>query len=510
MFKQGLLCYNHSLMDNYFIYVYFLYGLAFFCMGMVVFLETPRATEERLRFALPALAIFGFIHGIHEWYEMFELLGLLPYQETLDVLWKTFRILLLTTSFLALLIFGVWMPARTRDQRRLALLIPLFLIAVWGFGILVMSSSYSQEALFVITDVWTRYMLGLPGAIAASIGLIFQQRELRRQGMSQFSRDALWAAIAFFWYGLIGQTFVRSTALPPSTFWNQELFRELFGFPVQLLRALTAIIAAFFIIHFLRLFEVENERRIHRLNEARIHETERRQKEQAEMLHRVVLAQETERQRVARDLHDATGQSLTALGLGLRSVSSQLKQDPAKAETNLIQMQNMVENTLVELQRLISDLRPSHLDDLGLAATLRWYIGEIQKRVPLDIKLEVGGEEYQLPGEVRTAMFRITQEALTNILKHAQATAVLVQLNYRSDSVYVCVDDNGQGFEPSRLDKTARPSWGILGMRERVNLLGGEFLIFSMPGKGTRVEIEIPVNKNGKEEGNDHPFIAGG
>jgi signal transduction histidine kinase len=487
-------------MENFFTYVYFFYGLAFFCMGMVVFLETPRSTEERLRFALPALAIFGFVHGIHEWYEMFDIMGMLPYQDSLEVLWEIFRIFLLVTSFLALMIFGVWMLARTREQRRLALLIPLFLIAVWGFGILAMSSRYTQTELFSIVDVWTRYLIGVPGAIAASIGLIFQQRELRRQGMTQFSRDALWAAIAFFWYGLIGQTFVRATTLPPSNFWNQGLFNELFGFPIQILRAVAAILAAFFIIHFLRLFEVENDKRIRQLNEARLHETERRQQEQAEMLHRVVLAQETERQRVARDLHDATGQSLTALGLGLRSVSSQLKQDPAKAETNLFQLENMVENALVELQRLISDLRPSHLDDLGLAATLRWYIGEIQKRVPMDIKLDVIGDEYQLPGEVRTAMFRITQEALTNILKHAQASVVLVELNFRSDSVYVCVDDNGQGFDTSRLGKTIRPSWGILGMRERVTLLGGEFRIFSMPGKGTRVEIEIPVINNGKEE----------
>ncbi len=497
-------------MENLFVYVYFFYGLAFFCMGMVVFLETPRATEERLRFALPALAIFGLMHGIHEWYEMFDYLGILPYQETLAVVWKIIRLLLLVTSFLALMIFGLWMLARTREKRRQLLLIPILLVSIWGFGILSMSARYSQSELFLVTDVWSRYLIGLPGAIAASIGLIFQQRELRRQGMSQFSRDALWAAVAFFWYGLIGQTFVRTSPLFPSTVWNQDLFQELFGFPIQILRAAAAIVAAFFIIHFLRLFEVEIDKRMRQLTDEKLHEIERRQKAQADMLHRIVLAQETERQRVARELHDATGQSLTALGLGLRSVSTQLKQNPTRAETNLHQLESMVANAMEELQRLIADLRPSHLDDLGLSATLRWYIGEVQKRVSVQLSLEIEGEEHDLPSEVRTAIFRIVQEALTNILKHAQASTASVKVIYRPDSVYVCVDDKGQGFDQTLLEKTTRPSWGVMGMRERVSLLGGEFYIFSQPGWGTRVEIEIPFTRKEQEAVDGNSLVVGG
>lgn len=483
-----------------FIYIYFFYGLAFFSMGLAVLLETGRSTEERLRFALPALAIFGFLHGMHEWYEMFEILGLLPYQKEAQVIWEALRIMLLCLSFLSLAIFGAWMFSKDQASRRLALLFPLGLVAIWGFGLLFLNARFSQEELFNVTDVWTRYTLGITSALAASAGLVFQQREMRRQGMSAFGRDCLWAAIAFFWYGLIGQTFTRVSLLPPSNIWNSNLFLELFGFPVQLLRAIVAIIAALFVIHFLRLFEVETQRRILSLQEARLEEAQTRENLRGDMLRRIVAAQEAERQRIARELHDATGQSLTALGLGLRSVSTQLTQDLPKAEANLLHLESMVGNTLEELQRLIADLRPSHLDDLGLPAALRWYAGEIQKRFPLKVSVTTEGNCDNLPSELNIAIFRIIQEALTNIIKHANAQQANVKLELDSTMVKVRVDDDGSGFNPDSISNVERPSWGIMGMRERTNLLGGTFYLFSRPGWGTRIEVEIPCSPGGESQ----------
>jgi signal transduction histidine kinase len=492
-----------------FIYIFFFYGLAFFCMGLAVLLETHRSTEERLRFALPALAAFGFLHGFHEWYEMFEIIGMLPYQQEAELVWETFRIILLSLSFISLAIFGAWMFSSNRSSRRLALLFPLGLVALWGLGVLIFSANYVQQDLADVADVWTRYTLGITAALAASAGLVFQQREMRRQGMKSFGRDCLWAAIAFFWYGLIGQTFTRASALAPSTFWNSNLFIELFGFPIQLLRAIIAIITAIFIIHFLRLFEVETQRRIISLQEARLEEAQSRETMRGEMLRRIVAAQEAERQRIARELHDATGQSLTALGLGLRSVSAQLHHDSGKAESNLQHLETMVANSLDELQRLIADLRPSHLDDLGLPAAIRWYSGEIQRRFPLRVIVTTEGNCEAMATELNIAIFRIIQEALTNVIKHANAQEVNVKLEFASNLIKVRVEDDGSGFEPDSISSTERPSWGILGMRERTNLLGGTFYLFSRPGWGTRVEVEIPCNET-KETGDEHSNLVGG
>ena len=138
--------------------------------------------------------------------------------------------------------------------------------AVWVLGLMIMRGQYTIDSgLLGVADVWTRYVLGIPAAIIACIGLIAQQRAFRKVGMVQFGRDSLWAAVAFAWYGLIGQSFTRESLLPPSTIINQGLFLELFGFPVQLMRAAAAIVAAIFVIRFLRAFEVETQRHIAQL-----------------------------------------------------------------------------------------------------------------------------------------------------------------------------------------------------------------------------------------------------
>jgi two-component system sensor histidine kinase UhpB len=158
----------------------------------------------------------------------------------------------------------------------------------------------------------------------------------------------------------------------------------------------------------------------------------------------------------------------------------------------------MVAHSLNELQRLIADLRPSHLDDLGLPATLRWYCSELQKRAGLQISVEFQGEVFAqpaaLPAEIKTALFRVAQEALTNIVRHAHARSAQVRLACEAGGVILSVEDDGCGFDSERLARGGRPSWGLLGMEERANLLGGELTITSRLGLGTRVAVRIPYD----------------
>ena len=245
--------------------IYFVYGLAFFCMGLIVLIEGGRGSDPRLRKALRPLAVFGLIHGFHEWVEMFERLNLLPGQETLALFWSSFRLAVLAFSFLSLTAFGAAMLSPTENVRRISLLVPLVQATIWGFGLLVMRNHYHESRIWDVADVWSRYVIGIPGALLACWGLITQQKIFRQVGMVSFGQDSLWAAVAFGWYGLIGQIFTRHSPLPPSTFLNQELFLVTFGFPVQLLRAVAAIIAAVFVARFLRSSEVEAQRQIDEL-----------------------------------------------------------------------------------------------------------------------------------------------------------------------------------------------------------------------------------------------------
>jgi signal transduction histidine kinase len=491
--------------------IFFIYGLSFFTMGVVISFELGRCSDARLRRALYYLAAFGILHGVHEWLEMFDTLGAFASLPPESVLWGSLHIFILAFSFLPLGTFGVSLLTANPRNQRLTLLVPLGLTGAWSFGLLMMRGYYPINAMFwSILDVWTRYCLAIPSALLACAGLVYQQREFRRAGMAQFGQDSLWAAIAFAWYGLVGQVFTGPSNLPPSNIINSSLFLQVFGFPVQLLRASSAAIAAVFVIRFLRSFEVETQHKIDELQKGRLEEAQRREAQRGELLRRVVAAQESERQRIARELHDETGQSLTALGLGLRGVTTQMRQDVEKAAGTLRQLERMVGTSMDELQRIIGDLRPSHLDDLGLGAALRWYCNELQNRGVIKISMDVQGEAQELSAEVKTAIFRIAQEALSNVLRHSKAEQAKVLLCFQENDVLLRVDDDGVGFDTAQLSNPSRPSWGLLGMEERANLLGGSLSLKSSPGKGTVVEAVVPYNQAPRGDKRDDNSPAAG
>jgi signal transduction histidine kinase len=223
-------------------------------------------------------------------------------------------------------------------------------------------------------------------------------------------------------------------------------------------------------------------------------EAQEREMMLAELLHQVVGAQEAERQRIARELHDATGQSLTAIALGLRGVETILQSDPSLAVEQIKELKSFGTHALGELRHIIADLRPSQLDDLGLVAALQWYVQEFEKRYAIRTNFAVEGNRSRLPTEYETVLFRITQEALINVAKHANASQAGVKLEIYPAQVCVIVKDDGRGFD---LDKTLRgdrrAGWGLLGIQERALLLGGQCEIDSRPGRGTHIRVTIPL-----------------
>jgi signal transduction histidine kinase len=484
----------------YIVPIYFIYGLAFFSMALLVAIEGGRASDVRLRRALPPLAGFGLVHAAHEWMEMYVLMGHPISNLELSIMWGV-QLATLAFSFISLAAFGSFLLADSEITRRLILLIPIGLQAVWVFGLYNFSGQYTGQTLWDVADAWTRYTLAIPASLLTAIGLVVQQRAFRRSGLVRFGRDALWAAITFGWYGLFGQSFVKATPLFPSNIINQEAFLEVFGFPIQMFRAATAVAAAIFVIRFLRAFQVETERKIAELQAARLAESQQREILRGELFRRVVAAQESERQRIARDLHDETGQSLTAIGMGLRGLSGRLGARNKDGVKTLHQLETLTADSLKELERLISDLRPSHLDDLGLSAALRWYAGRIQEHASISIRMDITGEEKDLDEAMKITIFRIIQESLNNIIKHAQASHVNIHLSYEERSVRIDVWDNGIGFDldQAKQKSTSRPSLGLAGMEERAALVGGSVSIQSRPGLGTEIEALIPYHHNGSK-----------
>ena len=471
-------------------------------MGLLVAMEGERASDVRLRRALPPLAAFGLVHAAHEWIDMYLLLDR-PLTSTEHAIILAIQLATLAFSFISLAAFGSFLLADNEVTRRLLLLIPIGLQGIWVFGLYSFRGVYVGETLWDIADVWTRYTLAMPASILTSIGLIVQQRAFRRSGLIRFGQDAMWAAITFGWYGLVGQIFSRSTPLTLSRYINEAAFQEIFGFPVQLFRAATAVAAAIFVIRFLRAFQVETDRKIAELQTAQLEQSQQREVLRAELFRRVVAAQEAERQRIARDLHDETGQSLTAIGMGLRGLAGRISSRNKDAISTLHKLETLAADSLKELQRLMTDLRPSHLDDLGLSAALRWYSSKIQEHSALHIRVDIHGEECELNDAMKITIFRIIQECINNIVKHSQATHVNIHLHFEEKGVRISVFDNGIGFDRDEIQhrQTNRPSLGLAGMEERAALLNGTVTIQSRPGFGTEVEAWMPYQHESAPNG---------
>ena len=205
-------------------------------------------------------------------------------------------------------------------------------------------------------------------------------------------------------------------------------------------------------------------------------------------LRRAVRAQEAERKRLARELHDETGQALTSILLGLAAVESSKTAEEAHAAAG--ELRSLVVETLQSVRRLAVELRPSALDDFGLEPALRRLGETVREGGTLDVQVETRLGAVRLPADVETALYRIVQEALTNAVKHAGANHVSVVVTRKSTSVHVMIEDDGGGFD---LRTASTPGLGLLGMRERVELLDGNFEIDTAPGAGTTLIVELPL-----------------
>jgi signal transduction histidine kinase len=205
-------------------------------------------------------------------------------------------------------------------------------------------------------------------------------------------------------------------------------------------------------------------------------------------------AQEAERHRISRELHDSTGQTLTALGLGLRGLTDTIRTDPSRAIGQANQLQDLARGALDELGRMVAGLHPPQLDDLGLVSAIRSLGREISQHSELIINVVNDLHGFDIPPEARIVLFRLAQEALTNTVRHAQATQATVRLTASEDHILMEINDNGRGFDEHEVNQDPQhPKLGLLGMVERAALLGGTCQIKSSPDKGTQIRIVIPL-----------------
>lgn len=508
--------------DEALIIIFFFYGLAFFSMGLALFVESDRASELGFARSMRLLAAFGFLHGIHEWLDM-TAQGVLYYHHQPLYEWlQWFKLAILVTSFVALLLFGEQLLTHARPNRRPIWRLTLAAFVWYSVSCIFVRLAYNLDELewMNAADVLARYILGIPSGLLACWTLWQERKIFRERGMGLYVRDLTIAGLSLALYGVIGQFITRSSVIFPSNVINSDVFLHVVGFPIQLFRTLMAIIVAISMIRVLRALEFESSQRLTASESARLEtellsreelarlntelqvanqETERLLKEvqqrdavRGELLQRITNAQESERKRIARELHDGTGQSLTGLALGLRGLAAQTGKDSEVLTKRLAVLEAMATGSLGELRLLINDLRPPQLDDMGLVAALRWLTERFQDRDKPSVKFEIVGDPYTLPSGVETTLFRITQEGLTNAIKHAHANHVWITLNF-NDGPSLSVRDDGIGFDQKAAlnPASSRPAWGIAGMQERSNLINATFTVHSTIGGGTEFIVRL-------------------
>jgi signal transduction histidine kinase len=216
--------------------------------------------------------------------------------------------------------------------------------------------------------------------------------------------------------------------------------------------------------------------------------------EHKQRLHHVVLAQETERKRIARELHDSLGQYLTALQLGLNAVGRHWTAD-ADATAELAKLRDLTKEIGVEVNRMAWELRPTALDDLGLETAITQYLEEWGERSRLNFDLQVNLGDRRLPQTIETTVYRALQEAVTNVVRHANADRVAVVLEASAQQLQLIVEDNGKGFPSGETGTAAQGALrlGLLGIRERLALVNGSLEVESAPGVGTTLFVRVPV-----------------
>jgi two-component system sensor histidine kinase UhpB len=208
----------------------------------------------------------------------------------------------------------------------------------------------------------------------------------------------------------------------------------------------------------------------------------------------IAEVEDSERQRLARELHDRVGQNLTALGINLNIIRLQIPENsPGSVYYHLDDSLSLVEQTAERIRDVMADLRPPVLDDYGLVAALRWYAEKVARRIDIPITVEGEEPDPRMNTRVENALFRIAQEALTNVAKHSQASYVKISVDMVGDILRLSVSDDGIGFGPQNLPETGDgQGWGLLSITERAEAVGGQVCIDSSPNQGTSVTVEVP------------------
>ncbi len=455
------------------IILYSINGQVFFIVGLVTALQWRRQSRLELARPLPWLAAFGVAHGLNEWGYIFIPLQALYLQDSVVRVMVIAHMLLLAVSFFFLFQFGVELLLSPWRQHRWLRALPGAVLLLWGVAVFLRGALVGDplNVLFAIGDGWSRYLLAFPGSILAFLGMRRQAHQVRQMGLPRIAIYFTGAAMAFLMYALVGGLIVPTAPVFPATLLNYSLLDQMVNLPAPVFRSLCGLAMALFVTRSLEVFQVETDRRIAEMEQARI----------------VAV----DRERIGRDLHDGIIQNIYAAGLNLEHVQRQMPEESDQAR-RIQPVLDILNQTIHDIRNYIFDLRAE-----GEARELEVMLEDLVRDLRLDTLLEarlvvLGQRSWQMSPQQTAHLTQIAREALSNVVQHAEAGHVTVDLRYAGESVCLTVADDGKGIALDDLGDIISPGHGIANMQERARLMEGEFMLEREPGHGLRLSVTVP------------------
>ena len=474
--------------------IYFVYGLAFFSMGLILALEASRTPFLEQKKLLIPLALFGLLHGLHEWLEIFILQHDFFY-ENLSVWVTWFRLFWLALSYIMLWFYG-WQAFQVA-RKHFSPFTFFGLITLPPYLLLILADVLYAFYQGNITPLQTtegliRYLLAVPGAAVASLGLQASANRVKADARQPLHIYYNWAAFGFALYSSTHLMIPKMNTILASVV-NAQIFTQMTGLPIQVLRTFAAIVITWNLFRATHFLEEERRAQFAAAQQARLEALEQQEIMRRNLLRHIVRAQEDERARIARELHDEMAQTLTAFSLDLGTLK-QISGPHTKSIPILARLQELGRQMSQSMNQMVYDLRPAHLDDLGLLPALQFLAGKDGPRLGLQIEFKTDGEPRRIDSLAETVLFRVAQESITNIARHAKTKRACICLTYLLQEVALEISDDGVGFD-SQEKFIAPRGWGLAGMKERAESVGGRFEVRSKAGQGTTIRVNIPTRQ---------------
>jgi len=464
----------HQFFETNRFFFMFVYGQVFFAMGLAIALQSRRYSRLSLVRCLPFLAVFGVANGLAQWGQIFIPIQagyLSPHQiSALEFV----RVSLLALSFASLMRFGLLLLTPSRLPQGWGTWLPVALLVAWEAALVGswLLEVASEQVLLGWGETLIYFCLAGPSAFVAALGLHHHvQQEIRPRNLLAIERHLRTASFSLIILAAMQIVFVANAPFPFAYASNRDLLERYIGVPIYVFLSILGVILAYSMIRAMEIFQIETGQALQEAARTRL-----------------LMA---DRERIGRELHDGTIQSIYAAGLVLESASYLVDDSPSAAKTKMAEVMQSLNDTIQEVRRYIYDLRAEpeaesiHLDqnlaqlarDLGINALLT-----------VDVVME-GKDPHRLTPGQHQHILRIAQEAFVNTARHARAKRVDVRLQWGEDRLNLRIADDGIGFTFLSNDGHGH---GLRNMRERVNLLGGMLAIDSDLGRGVIIDLEVP------------------